>query len=64
MIKCFFILTLLVICFFSSSCSNKVNYNYVKVKESLSPGKTDNLKEDELAIEALIIKAAEFPLCA
>ncbi len=46
-----------------SSCAT-TSYTYVKVKETLSAGKTDNLTDEELEIESLLKKASEIPLCA
>ncbi len=62
--KRFLVITFYVSLFLTSVGCGPAAYNYVKVKESIHAGKTDNLSESELEIEALLKKAASHPLCA
>ncbi|MBF0430874.1 MAG: hypothetical protein HQK83_06315 [Fibrobacteria bacterium] len=51
----------LMICSCSSTCNT---FKYVKTQENIPSGKTENLSEEELAIENTITKVTEIPECA
>ena len=64
MLRSFVVIALIVSMVFVFGCGGSKEIKYVKVKETIKPGKTENLTQDELKVESVLKQTAELPISA